>query len=337
MSDPRYSRLARFAGLAGTLEHWQRASCAIVGLGGLGGGLALQLARLGVAQLVLVDRDVVAAENLGHQALYTEGHATRGLPKVHAAAEVLAAVNSGVDLVVHHGELTRRSAPELLAGAQLLFDGLDNYYARLVLNDWALSSGSPYFYAGVVRGELSARAIVPGVTGCLRCLIDRPPSPGTIPTCAAEGVFPPLLGIANALQLDLANRQLAGTLGREDDVLYSLDLDGWRWRQIRLSGPRADCPACQGRYEYLDGSLDALAGQSCAGQHAEALLGAPVELAQTAARLTSSGLHVRCNDYCLVVEDGPRRYTVFPSGRITLSGSDDPGAINRFIAEYLGV
>lgn len=337
MPDPRYSRLARFAGLAGTLERWQRASCAIVGLGGLGGGLALQLARLGVARLVLIDRDTVAAENLGHQALFTEAHAAQGLPKVRAAAEVLAAINSGVELTVHHAELTRHSAPEMLGGRELLFDGLDNYYARLLLNDWALSSGRPYFYAGVVRGELSARAIVPRVTGCLRCLIDRPPPPGSVPTCAAEGVFPPLLGVANALQLDLANRCLAGGLGREDDILYSLNLDGWRWRRTRLGGPRADCPACQGRYEYLDGTLDSLAGQSCAGQHAEAQLGGPVELKEAALRLARSGLSVRRNAYCLVIEDGPRRFTVFPSGRITLSGSDNPGAMSRFIAEYLGV
>ncbi len=337
MPEPRYSRLARFAGLAGTLERWQQASCAIVGLGGLGGGLALQLARFGVRRLVLIDRDTVAAENLGHQALFTEAHAAQGLPKVRAAAEVLSAVNSGPQLTLHHADLTRRSASELLSGSELLFDGLDNYYARLLLNDWALSSGRPYFYAGVVRGELSARAIVPGETGCLRCLIDRPPPPGSVPTCAAEGVFPPLLGIANALQLDLANRYLAGGPATADDVLYSLDLDGWRWRQTRLGGPRADCPACRGRFEYLDGSLDALAGHSCAGQHAEAQLGAPVELARTAARLTSSGLQVRRNAFCLVVEDGPRRFTVFPSGRITLSGDDDNGAISRFIAEYLGV
>lgn len=337
MPEARYSRLGRYRGLSATLSRWQQSSCAIVGLGGLGGLLALQLARFGVRRLVLIDRDTVGEENLGHQQLFTEEHARAGLPKVRAAAQVLGGINSGVELVPHCTELTRHNAPELLAGAQLLFDGLDNYYTRLLLNDWALSSGTPYFYAGAVRGELSARAVVPGVTGCLRCLIDQPPPPGTVPTCAAEGVFAPLLAVANALQLELANRLLAGAFTADDDVLYSLEIEGWRWRQTRLAGSRTDCPACRGSFEYLDGTLEALAAASCAGQRAEVQLGAPVDLVAATDRLQAGGLMVRRNAYCLIATDGELQFTVFPSGRITLSGSDDQLQLSRFVAEYLGV
>lgn len=338
MSELRYSRLERYAGFADTLPRWQESICAIVGLGGLGGGLAQQLVRLGVTKLVLVDRDIVSQENLGHQVLFTEEQAQAGVPKAHAAAETLAPVNSAVELAPLAAELSSQTAAELLEGVQLIFDGLDNYYTRLLLNDWALASGRPYFYAGVVRGELSARAVIPGITGCLRCLLDRPPAAGEVPTCAAEGVFPPLLGVANALQLDAANRYLAGRFSGADDVLYSMSVTDWRLRQLRLYGPDARCAACGGKYEYLDGTLAILARQSCSAGRVELQLSQPLDLAAVAGQLAGSGaFKLRQNRYCLVASGPEGSFTVFPNGRLILSGSDDEKALHRFAAEYLGV
>jgi len=335
MTPKRYSRLKRFSGMATTLERWQAAACGVAGLGGLGGGLALALARYGVRRLILADRDLVEAENLGHQALYTERQAEAGLPKAQAAVETLSAVNSGVEYVPRVAEITRLSVDGLFSDASMIFDGLDNYYARLVLNDYALSTKTPYFYAGVVRGELSARAVVPGVTGCLRCLIDKPPAPGDVPTCSAEGVFAPLLGVANALQIDAANRWLAGGFGVNDDVMYSLRLPGWELRKLQMNGPRADCPACQGRYEYLDGTLDNLAAHACSPGRASVELNRPVDLTAVAAVLETGEFALTQNRYCLAARDGERHYTVFRDGRIVVEGGG-PAELNRFIATYLG-
>jgi adenylyltransferase/sulfurtransferase len=230
--ERRYSRLERYGPLGRVLPRWQAASVAVVGCGGLGGGLVLQLARLGVAtapasdntaapQLRLIDRDTVDAENLGHQALFGEADAAAGLPKAVAALRAVQAVNGRVSATAHVASLDRRNVHALLDGVQLIFDGLDSYATRFLLNDYALATGTPYLYAGVVRGELSARAVVPGVTGCLRCLLAGPPAPGEVPTCAAQGVFPPLLAVANMLQLQAAGRILAGEFTRDDDLLWS--------------------------------------------------------------------------------------------------------------------
>lgn len=337
MNEQRYNRLARFGGFSATLALWQRSCCAVIGLGGLGCGLAAQLTRMGVKRLILIDRDVVGEENLGHQGLYTEAHAAAGMPKVHAAAAELALLNSSVVLTPFSQELTRHNILELLADAELLFDGLDNYYTRLLLNDYARSTGKPYLYAGVVRGELSARAIVPESNSCLRCLIDSPPAPGQVPTCSAEGLFPPLLGVANALQLDLANRYLAAELAQDADAFYSLEMASWRLRRLTVAR-RPDCPASAGSYEYLDGTLDGLASQSCAADRAEVQLATPLDLTLVHEQLAaSSEFELKLNPYCLVAGSGILRYTVFPSGKIVLSGDANPVVLNRFIATYLGV
>jgi molybdopterin-synthase adenylyltransferase len=336
MEQDRYDRLARYRPLA--LPRWRASCCAVIGLGGLGGGLASQLARLGVKRLTLIDRDTVSGENLGHQQLYTEHHAALGLPKAAAAAQVLSEINSQVELAPHAASLDRHNISSLLNGVELLFDGLDNYYSRLLLNDYALSAGKPYFYAGVVRGELAARAVIPGVSGCLRCLLPQPPPAGSVPTCAAEGVFPPLLAVANALQLDLASHYLSGNFTVADDALYSLTLPGWRWRCTPLLGPRAECPACgQRRYDYLSGELDALARQACSPDEAEVQLAPVADLSQLADRLASSGFALRANPFCITASGSGLRYTVFASGRIILTGSNEPEVLNRFVATYLGV
>jgi molybdopterin/thiamine biosynthesis adenylyltransferase len=333
----RYNRLERYAPLGATLPRWQDCTCAVVGLGGLGGGLAMQLARFGVKHIVLIDRDIVTVDNLGHQTLFTTQHAVDGLPKAAAAKQILDGLNPYIETRGVVDELTRHNIRDVLTGVDLIFDGLDNYYARLLLNDYSRSTGTPYFYAGVVRGELSARAVIPGVTGCLRCLIDTPPAVGEVPTCAAEGVFPPLLSVANALQLDAANRYLAGEYRVEDDVLYSLGLPEWSIHRLALRGPRADCPACHGRYEYLDGALDALAAGACAPDRAEAQL-SPLNLSQVAAQLARSGdWELHSNPYCIVAEQGSLRYTLFPSGKVVQEGDGDTTQLRRFLATYLSL
>jgi adenylyltransferase/sulfurtransferase len=240
----------------------------------------------------------------------------------------------------HVASLDRRNVRELLFGCELVFDGLDCYATRFLLNDFSLARGTPYLYAGVVRGEMSAHAVVPGVTGCLRCLLDAPPAPGEAPICAAEGVFPPLLGLANLLQLDAAQRILASTFTATDDALYSFRMDDLQLRRTLLSGPSADCPACAGRYGYLDGVLGDSAAGVCAPDRVELVLsGAALSLERAEMLLRAAGgFELKRNPWCLIAQAAEGlRYTIFASGRLVLGGSGDPLALERFAATYLGV
>lgn len=61
--------------------------CLLLGVGGLGTGVAMGLARLGVKKLILVDYETVDLLNLNRQILFSHRHI--GISKAKAAEEVL--------------------------------------------------------------------------------------------------------------------------------------------------------------------------------------------------------------------------------------------------------
>ena len=57
------------------MQNWdqskiEQAVCLVLGVGGLGTGVALGLARLGVGKIILLDKDVVDISNLNRQVLF---------------------------------------------------------------------------------------------------------------------------------------------------------------------------------------------------------------------------------------------------------------------------
>jgi tRNA A37 threonylcarbamoyladenosine dehydratase len=75
----------------------ERYSVEVAGLGGLGGTLALLLARVGVGRLLLADGDVFVPSNLNRQFLATGR--SLGLNKARAAADDLQDINPALLVV----------------------------------------------------------------------------------------------------------------------------------------------------------------------------------------------------------------------------------------------
>ncbi len=166
----------------------------LIGAGGLGCPLALELARAG--RVVLVDDDVVELSNLARQVLFRTEDV--GKPKVFAAAEALRRRGfTHVEPV--RARFDEDSARALLAGADVVCDGSDNLATKFLVNDACVATGKRFVIGGVVGHAGQVFPVRPGVDACYRCLFEAPPD-GELESCADAGVLGPTCAIVAAWQ-----------------------------------------------------------------------------------------------------------------------------------------
>jgi len=186
----RYSRqlLIPDIGKAGQ-EKLKSSKVFVSGLGGLGSVITLYLAAAGVGSLRIVDKGKVELSNLNRQILYGSGDI--GKRKAEAAKKKLERLNPNVKIEAIARTITERNANDLIDDSDVIVDALDNYPTRYILNRVALRKKVPFFY-GAVRGfQGMLTSIIPGKTGCLRCLVPTPPAPSLVPIM---GVTPAVIG-----------------------------------------------------------------------------------------------------------------------------------------------
>jgi molybdopterin-synthase adenylyltransferase len=332
----RYSRQILFAGLGEEgQEGLLRSHAAIVGCGALGSFQAAALARAGVGELTIVDRDYVEPSNLQRQWLFEESDAAEGLPKAVAAERRLARINSAVRARGIVADLTPENIDELLGQAQVILDGTDNFETRYLVNDFALSRAIPWIYGAAVGSYGLTMPVIPGRTACLRCVYPDPPA-GAQPTCETAGVLNSITAVIAALQTADALKILAGRTASVHARLTTVDVWNGGIRQIDQPAPDPDCPACGARnFEYLEGRRRApvsLCGRNAVQIHERAR---PLDLAQLKAALLPLG-EVRANAFALRFLTGPYEMTIFPDGRAIVKGTTDIGLARSLYARYVG-
>jgi adenylyltransferase/sulfurtransferase len=241
-NEPRYDRQRTLRGFG--LASQQRLAASrvlIVGAGGLGSPAAMYLAAAGVGTLTLVDTDVVDETNLHRQLLYTTPDI--GRRKLDVAGDRLTSLNPHVNLSMRETRLNAMNAASLVDRHDVVIDATDNFPARYAINDACLGAGISFVYGSVARfqGQISIFAAAGGP--CYRCLFPEPPEPGTVPTCAEEGVLGVVPGIIGLHQAMEAIKLLTGIGTPLVGQLLLLDLlDN---ESQRISVPRrADCPSC---------------------------------------------------------------------------------------------
>jgi molybdopterin/thiamine biosynthesis adenylyltransferase len=213
----------------------------VIGAGGLGGPALLGLAAAGVGKLVLLDGDAVETSNLARQPLF--GEADLGRRKAEAAAARLRQLFPSVEVEAVDGRFDSGSAAQVLRGADVLLDGSDDFETRFLANDEALRAGVPLVHGGVLRYTAQILTVVPGATGCLRCLFEAPPPRGEVPSCAEAGVLGALAGFAGSLMAAEALRLLAGEPGAYAGRLLVYDARAARSRLVPVK-QRPDCTSC---------------------------------------------------------------------------------------------
>ena len=197
----------------------------VVGAGSLGEPAALTLASAGVGRIVLVDAGDVETSDPGEQ---------RGA----AAARHLTRLFPELDVEVFPRGFDAGSAGELVRSADVVVDASSHFPTMFLANDAAVAAGKALAHGGLLNFTAQLLTVVPGVTGCLRCLFEEPPPPGP-----AAGALGALAGFAGSLLGAEALRLLEGRPGAYAGRLLVYEARQARSRSVPVR-QRPGCAAC---------------------------------------------------------------------------------------------
>jgi len=333
----RYSRQILFSEIG---EEGQRklnnSSVVIVGCGALGTIIATSLVRSGVGKIRVIDRDFIEYHNLHRQILYTEEDVEEGIPKAKAAEAYLKKVNSSIEIEGVVADINYTNIEELVAGADLIMDGLDNLEARLLVNDVSLKSKIPWIYGGAISASGMTMNIIPDKTPCFRCVWASPTAGSVALTCDTAGVINPAPLIVGSIQSVEAMKMLTGAPELNNDLIM---IDIWREEFSRLKvNRRADCPACNGEYEFLNAKFGTRTTSLC-GQNSVQILNTEtrdISFEKLADRLSSVG-KVTYNEFILRFQIEDKEMVIFPDGRAIVKNTNDETMAKGLYAKYIGM
>ncbi|MGZ3264531.1 MAG: HesA/MoeB/ThiF family protein [Croceibacterium sp.] len=193
-----------------------QAKVVLIGLGGIGSPALQYLAGAGIGRLALVDDDNVDRTNLQRQTIFDETGIGR------AKAELAAVWVNGFDEMLDARPFTTRigadNAAEIIAGADLVLDGCDNFSTRLAVSDACVAARVPLLSAAVGRFQGQVGAFAGHLPGqpCYRCFVGDAFDADDCDTCAEDGVLGAMAGWTGTFAALQAIRVLlapAGGLG----------------------------------------------------------------------------------------------------------------------------
>lgn len=297
----------------------------VVGAGALGSASAEMLARAGVGNLTIVDRDYVEWSNLQRQQLYTESDASETLPKAVAAKERLSQINSEITIEAIVSDVNSQNIEELVAGKSVIVDATDNFETRLIVNDAAVKFGIPFVFGACVGSYGLSFTVQPSVTPCLHCLMDHLPTQGM--TCDTVGVISPIVSVVASFQVTRVFQLLTGC--EVPPVLNSFDI--WKGESSKINIEKlkqSSCPTCgeAATFPYLSFENSTKTDVLC-GRDAVQLRpgGAKVpSLELLAQAVVGISDEVIANTYLLSFKYEGHRIVLFRDGRAIIHGTNDP-------------
>jgi len=168
--------------------------------------------------------------------------------------------------------------------------------------------------------------------------LEAVPEPGgSGPTCDTAGVIMPIVTIIASIQAAEALKLLTGQIDKLHRSLIRVNVWDFQFNRLEAVGPREDCPACAGEFEFLRGADRQVTTTLC-GRNAVQIArsgGSDVDFPALAERLKSAG-EVMFNDFLLRFRVAPYELTVFADGRAIVKGTRDPRVARSLYARYIG-
>ncbi|MBM3342460.1 MAG: molybdopterin-synthase adenylyltransferase MoeB [Betaproteobacteria bacterium] len=217
----------------------------LIGAGGLGSPVSLYLTAAGVGTLTLCDDDNVDLTNLQRQIVHRTS--SIGRPKVESARDTLRDVNPETQVETIAARVGGAELDELVARADVVLDGCDNFATRHAVNRACVKHQKPLVSGAGVRfdGQIAVFDMRDANAPCYACLFPEDAQSEEL-RCAVMGVFAPLVGIVGCIQAAEALKILMGTGETLAGKLMLVDALSMDIRTIRLRKDPA-CAVCGAR------------------------------------------------------------------------------------------
>ena len=144
----------------------------VVGAGALGNEAVKDLVLFGFRHVEVLDMDTVVRSNLNRCVLFREGDQRSGKGKASLVAERTRELNPDVRIRAIEGKV-QSMGPSDMKGYDVILGCLDNVAARLHLNANSYHAGVPYVDGGTDGFRGRVQAVVPPLTPCLQCGMNR--------------------------------------------------------------------------------------------------------------------------------------------------------------------
>lgn len=167
----RYSRnkLTDFIGENGQ-EKLAKAKVLILGAGGVGSFVLMNLAALGIGHIGIVDNDTVNETNLNRQLIYNMD--SIGKYKVHEAKKWVEKFNPNIDVKTYCIRLDKNNCVEIYKDYNILVDAFDTAKSVEIINETAVEQNKILIHAAVYNTQGTVMTTIPHKTACFRCFTD---------------------------------------------------------------------------------------------------------------------------------------------------------------------
>ena len=172
--NSRYDRNIRFFGEKGQ-EKLRGTKATLVGVGGVGGHLAQQLALLGLESIGLIDAEELDDTNRNRYVTARAADQVPGTPKVDIGERLIKEVDPSINVIKVQDSLISDAGFRAILQSDYVFGCVDSEGARLVLTELCAAYRLPYFdiASDIEVGAVSrygGRVCAARGEGCLVCL-----------------------------------------------------------------------------------------------------------------------------------------------------------------------
>lgn len=116
------------------LQSLSKSKVAIVGLGGVGGYVAMMLVRSGIENFILVDFDTIDETNINRQIIASEK--TIGLNKVDVCKSMMLDINSNCNITTYCEKISKDNVSKILNDVDICVDAIDMVTNKIELIEY---------------------------------------------------------------------------------------------------------------------------------------------------------------------------------------------------------